>query len=362
MVQSRDTGKPNVKRRVPPLRGLRWKLTLSYTLVTVGAVVVAELVYFAAVYVIGLYIQETVPLSELLPFVGLSALILAIPTAVLGLIFGFITARGLTRRLQRLSAASESWSRGDFSAVIRDQSRDELGQLSRELNDMSGQLESLLWAREDLATLETRNRFARDLHDSVKQQVYAASLQVDTARASAGEDTTTESHLARTNELLAQAQKELNVLIHEMRPTTIEDEGLASALREYAAGWSRGSGIPARVRASEEDKRELPLEVKQAVFRVAQEALANVSKHSGASEAELELSHSAKSVNLRVADDGGGFDTMEDPGEGFGFRSMDERMSRLGGRMDVKSWPGEGTRVSCSCPLDGAAASESQGA
>lgn len=157
--------------------------------------------------------------GPLLIAVGASAIALAIPAAILGTLFGFMTAWGLTRRLQRLTRAARAWSRGDFSAKVRDRSRDELGQLSRELNSMAEDLEALMQARGELATLETRNRFARDLHDSVKQQVFATSLQVATARSLLRRDReAAEEHLTQAGELVRQAQKELNVLIHEMRP------------------------------------------------------------------------------------------------------------------------------------------------
>jgi NarL family two-component system sensor histidine kinase LiaS len=81
------------------------------------------------------------------------------------------------------------------------------------------------------------------------------------------------------------AQKELNVLIHEMRPAALEGKGLPAALSDYAADWSRRSEIPAEVHVRGE--RETPLEIEQALFRVAQEALANVARHSGASRARL---------------------------------------------------------------------------
>nr|MBA3703378.1 HAMP domain-containing protein [Rubrobacteraceae bacterium] len=149
--------------------------------------------------------------APLLITVGISAIFLAIPAAFLGALFGFFTAWSLTRRIGRLARAARSWSRGDFSVTTKDRSRDELGQLSRELNSMAAELENLLQARGELATLEARNRFARDLHDSVKQQVFATSLQIAAARALIEKDTdSAESHLSQDDELVRQAQKELN--------------------------------------------------------------------------------------------------------------------------------------------------------
>jgi two-component system, NarL family, sensor histidine kinase LiaS len=289
--------------------------------------------------------------APLLISVGVSAVLLMVPAAFLGTIFGFFTAWGLTRRLRRLALAARSWSRGDFTVVTRDRSKDELGQLSRELNEMAAQLENLLQARGELATLEARNRFARDLHDSVKQQVFATSLQIAAARALIERDTeSAEDHLSQADELVRQAQKELNVLIGEMRPAALEGKGLAGALSEYVARWSQGAEIPADLRVQGE--RETPLEVEQALFRVAQEALANVARHSGAQHAEVDLIYTASNVTLRVADDGRGFDPAQGTGGGFGLQSMRERLVKLGGHVDVESAPGKGTRVTSVCPLN----------
>jgi two-component system, NarL family, sensor histidine kinase LiaS len=288
--------------------------------------------------------------APLLIIVGISAIFLAVPAALLGALFGFFTAWGLTRRIGRLVRASRSWSRGDFSVTTKDRSRDELGQLSRELNNMAADLENLLQARGELATLEARNRFARDLHDSVKQQVFATSLQIAAARALIEKDTdSAESHLSQADELVRQAQKELNGLIQEMRPAALEGKGLATALREYAARWSDGAEIPADFRVQGE--REVPLEAEQALFRVAQEALANVARHSEARHAEIDLVYTRNAVTLRVADDGRGFDPLRNPGGGFGLQSMRERLVRLGGHINVESAPGKGTRVEGFCPL-----------
>src|SRR5918911_676591 len=291
--------------------------------------------------------------APLIITVGIGAIFLAIPAAFLGALFGFFTAWSLTRRIGRLVRASQSWSRGDFSVTTKDRSRDELGQLSRELNNMAAELENLLQARGELATLEARNRFARDLHDSVKQQVFATSLQIAAARAMIEKDTTSaESHLTQADELVRLAQKELNVLIHQMRPAALEGKGLSAALGDYAADWSRRSEIPAEVHVRGE--RETPLEVEQALFRVAQEALANVAKHSGANSVEVDLIYDADAVTLRIADDGRWFDPPKDNGDGFGLQSMSERLAKLGGRVEVESAPGKGTRVVCVCPLGGA--------
>ena len=284
--------------------------------------------------------------GALLITVGVGAVLLLVPAGFLGLVFGFVTAWGITRRIGRLATAAKAWSRGDFSVKAKDRSRDELGQLSRELNQMAADLENLLQARGELATLEARNRFARDLHDSVKQQVFAVSLQIAAARALIQRDTdSAESHLGQADELVRQAQKELNILIAEMRPAALEGKGLAGALREYVARWSEGAEVGADFQVLGE--REAPLEVEQALFRVAQEALANVAR-----PAEVDLSYTADAVTLRISDDGRGFDPSRGSGGGFGLQSMRERLVKLGGRITVDSAPGKGALVTAVCPFE----------
>ena len=283
--------------------------------------------------------------------VGVGAVLLLVPAGFLGLIFGFFTAWGITRRIGGLARAARSWSRGDFSVTAKDRSKDELGQLSRELNQMAADLQNLLQARGELATLEARNRFARDLHDSVKQQVFATSLQIAAARALIRKDTdSAESHLGQADDLVRQAQKELNILIAEMRPAALEGKGLAAALREYVARWSEGAEIPADFHVRGE--REAPLEIEQALFRVAQEAVANVARHSGAGHAEVDLSYTADAVTLRISDNGRGFDPSRGSGGGFGLQSMRERLIKQGGSITVDSAPGKGTRVTAVCPFE----------
>ena len=180
---------------------------------------------------------------------GGSLLLFTCAAGMVGTVFGLITARGLTRRLRTVTQAADAWSRGDFSVTIADRSNDELGQMARHLNRMSQQLENLLQTRQEFATLEERNRLARDLHDSVKQQVFATAMQVGAARellpdnpSSAGD------RLADAEQLARQAQQELNTLIRELRPAVLENKGLVKALREYLADWTKQTGVQVDLR------------------------------------------------------------------------------------------------------------------
>ncbi len=279
-----------------------------------------------------------------------SALVVLAFAAVVGTVFGFLTARGLTRRLEALMRAADRWSRGDFSVAVRDTSQDELGELIRRLNRMAEELQNLLATREELAALEERNRLARELHDAVKQQVFATVMQVAAARHLLAQDPEqAKIHLEEAERLARQAQQELNALIRELRPAALEGKGLVAALREYVAEWSQQTGIAAEVRVQGE--RPLPLRVEQALFRIVQEALSNVAKHSGATRVDVHLAWAPDGVTLTVTDDGRGFDVAEARGKGIGLRSIEERVAGLQGWLTIDSAPGHGTRIVVHLPV-----------
>jgi signal transduction histidine kinase len=199
---------------------------------------------------------------------------------------------------------------------------------------------------QQLAVLEERQRLARDLHDSVSQALYGMALysEAATGQLSLG-------HLDRVAELLQQLQNtaqealtEMRLLIYELRPPVLEEEGLVAALQ------ARLDAVEARVGLETEfgavgDIRLSP-EVEEGLYRIAQEALNNAVKHAGARNIRVHLRQDVRSVALEIADDGVGLDpaTARKRG-GLGLRAMEERATELGGRLTVKSGPGEGTRV-----------------
>ncbi len=285
-------------------------------------------------------------LRTLLP----SAAVVTLFAALVGTVFGFFTARGLTRRLAALAQAADAWSQGDFSVQVRDHAPDELGSLARRLNQMAEQLENLLHARQELAALEERNRLARELHDAVKQQVFAAGMQLAAARRYLPHDLPrAQSALGQAEALLQQAQQELTALLRELRPAALQGRGLVAALREYLQEWSQRTGIEADLQV--QGQRRLPLEIEQALWRIVQEALANVARHSQARRVQIRLAWEAESIRLSVSDDGRGFVPTAGRGRGLGLTSMAERARGLGGEFHLRSAPGQGTQVTVVLPL-----------
>jgi NarL family two-component system sensor histidine kinase LiaS len=288
----------------------------------------------------------TVPsaLSSIIPIMGISFFIFTLIAGIAGTIYGSLAARGLTTRLNRLSEGTQAWSQGDFTQLVEDASGDEIGQLAYNLNKMAGQLQQLMETRRELVLVDERNRLARELHDSAKQQAFAAAAQISAARKLIPKDP--EAAEARTEEaehLIDDLRKELTNLIQELRPVALEGKGLASAVRAYSEDWSRQNGIALQVNTKHE--RPLPLDTEQMIFRIIQEALANVARHSQAGNVEIGLVYSDSDITCMINDDGLGFDPKA-KSDGFGIRSMQERAAALGSKVTFESAPGKGTRIS----------------
>jgi two-component system, NarL family, sensor histidine kinase LiaS len=273
--------------------------------------------------------------------------VLLVAVAPFGALFGFIMSRGLTRRLKALTLAADAWSEGNFSIQPQDRSQDEISYLGRRMRHMAERVQSLLQTQHELALLEERNRLARELHDTVKQQTFATLMQVRAARNLLESDPQTAGqHLEEAENLIKTSQQELSSMISELRPAALEGQGLAEALGSYLETWSKHACIPADFKV--QGQRRLPLTVEQALYRVAQEALANAARHSRATAVAVELVYAERQVSLTIADNGVGFDLSTGLKQGFGLQSMRERIEALGGQVKIKTSANEGTRISAS--------------
>ncbi len=280
--------------------------------------------------------------------VAITALVLLCAVAPFGAIFGLIMSRGLTRRLSALTASADAWAEGDFRAMPADRKQDEIGLLSQRMRNMAERTQVLLQDRRVLAQMEERNRLARDLHDTVKQQSFATMMQVRAARNQLADDpAVAEKHLLEAESLIKASQQELALMIAELRPAALENQGLETALRAYLENWSGPACIPASFNCIE--CRSLPLDVEQVLYRVAQEALANVARHSRASAVRVRLLFDGDLVRLEIQDNGIGFD-LQNSKAGYGMQSMRERLMSVNGQLHIFS-SNEGTVVTAEIRL-----------
>jgi signal transduction histidine kinase len=216
-------------------------------------------------------------------------------------------------------------------------------ELARQHNEeLIDELQSTQPKLQELAVLEERNRLARELHDSVKQQVFAISMQLGAARNSLSESDKAFASVIEAERLAQQAGAELTTLIHELRPPTLERQTLPAALQEHLEEWSRQNDI--EVESDIEDNLPVTLPVEQVLFRVAQETLANVARHSKATKVIVRLANENDEVKLTIEDNGTGFD-MERVAKGVGLDSMRERLEAVGGQLEVSSQMTKGTRM-----------------
>ena len=194
----------------------------------------------------------------------------------------------------------------------------------------------------ELAVIDERNRLARDLHDSVKQQVFAISMQLSAARTSLSVTDKVYQSVTEAERLAQQAGAELTTLIRELRPPGLESKTLTTAIREHVEVWSRQNKIEADMNLHE--NVSVDLQAEQTLFRVLQEALANVARHSQASWVAVNLESVNGFVKLGIEDNGTGFDS-ENIARGVGLDSMQERLAAVNGKLEVSSRKPKGTRV-----------------
>lgn len=331
--------------------GLQWKLSAIYLatgLVSSGMV--------AAGYLIGVK-------AGLNPAPALGAGVAAgVAAGLVASAVGFAVARSFKLRLWEAADMATRIARGDFATRLPVETQDEIGWLEERLNEMAEHLATAVGDLRDLAeqnrrlaeeagrgaALEERTRLARDLHDTVNQQLFVLAMRAAAARKRVeqlgGDAAALAPELLTLEELSRQAHGEARQLILQLRPTTLEQHGLGAALAEYIKavgakeGWEIITDIDPEVRLSGGEGEHL--------FRVAQEALNNISKHAGAHTVWVALGRTDEGVSLRVRDDGAGFDRKAGlRPTAVGLVGMQERVAAMGGSLRVGSAPGEGTDV-----------------
>ena len=202
----------------------------------------------------------------------------------------------------------------------------------------------------ELAASQERAHLARELHDSVTQALFSMGLTLRTLEILLGTDTdAARTKLVELRELQKDALAEMRTLIFELRPSSLESDGLVQALRTHATAVQRRTGLAIVVDAEPIDR--LPLSAEEALYRIGQEALHNVVKHANASNAAIRITRERDSVLLTVTDDGGGFEPDAVPRGHLGLIGMRQRVDLVGGELRVESRPGRGTKIEASVPV-----------
>jgi NarL family two-component system sensor histidine kinase LiaS len=225
---------------------------------------------------------------------------------------------------------------GFFGYTIQqvERQRDRNEHLMEELKEMQQKLQ-------ELAVVDERNRLARDLHDSVKQQVFAISMQLSAARVFLSEDDKAYGSVVQAEKLAQQAGAELTTLIQQLRPPGLERKSLSEAIKVHVTDWKHQNSIETELHIGEVS---VSPDGEQALFRVLQEALANVARHSQANKVWIMLKSENDHVALTIEDNGIGYDTMQIV-KGIGLDSMKERLAAVHGTLEVSRRESQGTCV-----------------
>jgi len=275
---------------------------------------IAWIVVFSLAIVIGQLTQFTFPNS--LPFTFLY---------LAGLFF--------------VASFSTAMLRTNEARIQSDRLLDELQQAHRQLQEFAGQAE-------ELATAKERNRLARELHDSVAQTLYGLTLQAEAAarELKTGQTDKAVEQLHEIRDSAQQSLQETRLLIFELRPPILEQEGLVAALRARLESVESRSGFKTQINVQEVGR--LPAGVETGLYGISNEVLNNVLKHAHATNVKVSLTKTANKVILEISDNGIGFDTASAETQGgLGLKGMKERAEQFGGDLQIQS-DESGTKVS----------------
>ncbi|GAA2082033.1 HAMP domain-containing sensor histidine kinase [Actinomadura alba] len=299
------------------------------------------------------YVQVPVSVASpttgemLSPFLIAGGVVLLLVVPV-GLVFGLLSTGRLIRRVYRLAEVTAAVADGDFRARVPASGDDEVGRLEHSVNRMTEQLDAALEAERRLAGAGARRseraRIARELHDSISQDLFSLSLLAGGMRRALAEDPTLRTQAETMERTAGRTMREMQALLLELRPVALEDAGLVPALEELCKAYETRLGI--RVEASLADVRLHP-PVEHAVLRVVQESLGNAVKHARPETIQVRLAEADGGLSVEIRDDGQGFEVARaGQRHGMGLALMRERAEiDLGGTFEVVSSPGEGTAV-----------------
>jgi two-component system, NarL family, sensor histidine kinase LiaS len=345
---------------------VRWSLFLAFLRTATAALVV-----FIGIAWGGLSLWEVLPDSTLAPLTaqltasqwgiifGILIFSAVVTVLLVGVRSGFVESRALKRRMRTLIEATMSWANGGLGhRIVVQGEEDELTELALSLNGMAERLEEhvaalqrLIEKNEELhqqaaglAKMEERSRLARDLHDSVSQQLFAlgmtagaASKLIEVAPERA------KPLVVQTEEMAAKAQAEMRALLLHLRPVELEGRSLVEAAERFLQDVCPRNGL--RYEFDVDVATRLGEGIESHLFRIIQESVSNVVRHASATTLRLRLVQERASIVLSILDDGQGFDPQLVRDGSYGAHSIRERAEEIGGVLEVRSSRGNGTEV-----------------
>ena len=260
------------------------------------------------------------------------------------------------KKLQYFVETVSLIGQGDFGRIVTFKSDDEIKKLADTFNFMARTLmDKMKMERKYLSQIieaqeNERRRISRELHDEIGQALTAIKFNLDMIDKNLPEASPVVTGILEDARSLSnQTITAMRQLSMDLRPTMLDELGLIPTLRWYVQNFSKRVGIDAQFRVIGFEEK-LPSQIETAFYRIVQEALNNISKHAEASQVEISLEQRDSTIHGSIIDNGKGFDLdkalhPESPERGFGMIGMQERISLLGGKIDIQSRPGFGTRI-----------------
>ncbi|MDF2815360.1 MAG: histidine kinase [Paenibacillus sp.] len=330
-------------------KSVKWQL-LGYfgllLLLLAGAVGTAQLFWFH-------------PLTEVGHWVNFSLVIAAVS------LFGaYFIASQFQRKIDTLHLAILQLKRGNLSERIPPLGFDPFDRIYKDFNEMATSLEKrvmltqkvgeenvmLLAESNEVAVTEERKRLARDLHDTVSQQLFAIHMSASSSAklVERGDSQKAQPILNQLVELSSLTQKQLRGLLAQLRPIELEDKRLSEALDKWFPDYCRHNGLQGKMDIRLTESMSEAME--HQLFLIIQEGMANVVKHASARHVDLLLQDNGKQYVLQINDDGIGFQDEGERMHSYGLSTMRERALKLGGELEITSKTGAGTRVKVFMP------------
>ncbi|MBB6633745.1 HAMP domain-containing sensor histidine kinase [Cohnella thailandensis] len=270
----------------------------------------------------------------------------------------YLLGRRIHRRLDQLQLAMKEAATSNWSVRLPELSRDAFGETYREFNAMLDRLETRMKLLQQLgeknvmeeapalevAVQEERRRLARDLHDTVSQQLFALHMAASALPKLVERNPEQGGKvMEQLIEMSSSAQKQMRGLIAQLRPMELQGKSLTEAFDRWFPDFCRQNGLQGTLDV--QVNRPISEAKEHQIFLIAQEAMANVVKHSKASEVRLALGETESQIMLQIEDNGEGFKAEQIRAGSYGLTSMRERAEKLGGEAEIVTKPGTGTRV-----------------
>ncbi|WP_028400410.1 sensor histidine kinase [Ectobacillus panaciterrae] len=280
-----------------------------------------------------------------------------------GAAIGYAIGHYMKRRMYKLSAALLDIERGNYRSSLSFSEQDDLGEignrivaLGKRLEEQAGLFQKLTNERADWneemrqeAISQERHRLARELHDSVSQQLFAMSMMISAVNEQANERSETkQKQLQLIEQMIVNAQSEMRALLLHLRPVQLEGKRLVDGIEELLTELSRKQQIKIEWLV---EPIELEKGIEDHLFRIIQEALSNTLRHAKAKRMELRLRNIQQYAILKILDDGVGFDVNQRKAGSYGLSSIQERVQEIGGTFKIISFPNKGTQLEVKVPI-----------